>query len=465
MAERKSGPVKPPVIDLTARPAEAKPEKPAATAPETTNPAETAPKPAAAKPARAAGPASPGEPAKPAEAPPPTETIVPEAAKAAPGKPGPGPSPSVPAPRGNAWGPAGLGAVAGAVVAVAVCYGLATTGYWPRPADDAGRLEALDSAVAQAQQAATANGTALTDLGHRIDGVESNLAAKTAAAAQSLGQVQDGLAKLQAAKPPAADLAPIEAELKTLSGRVDAVAAGASSADAGALAANLATVQQSLNDLSTRLSALDGRASATDTAMAGLKSQLDQAKAAIDQAAAAPSPKAIASAMQLPLLLSALETDFAAGRPYAADLSALTAAEPEARVPASVSDAAANGLPAPEEIARQFEARMPDMLAALPGAADTSWQGQLTDWVKGALALRPAGEQQGEGPAAVLSRVEGAVGRHDFAAALKLFDALPQPARDAAGDVAAQMRALADAQDFVANLRKSALAPASGAAS
>ena len=64
----------------------------------------------------------------------------------------------------------------------------------------------------------------------------------------------------------------------------------------------------------------------------------------------------------------------------------------------------------------------------------------------------------------MLSRLEGAVNRHDFAGAAKLLAQLPQPMQQAAGDVAPQLAALAEAQAFVAGLRQTALAPVEGAA-
>ena len=452
MAERKSGPVKPPVIDLTARPAE--PEKSAAAAASIASSA--SPKAAEAKAAEAKAADAKAADARPAEASKPSESQKPAGETAVP--------PARPERRRGAGLALGIsGAIGGAVIATAVCYGLATAGLWPVPASDVdARIAALQSGLADSQKSTAVNTSALAALNTRVGGLESDFAAKLAAASDALAKVQQALGQLQAAKPQPSDLAPVEAEVKALSSRLDAVAAGASSADAGAIAANLASLQQTVSGLAEKLATLDSRGTATDAALGSLKAELASAKAAIDQAASAPSPKAIASAMQLPLLISALEADFAAGRPYAGDLDALKSAVPEAHVPASVSDFAANGLPAPGELSRRFEAAMPDIFAARPPATDSSWQGQATDWLKGLLALRPQGESAGDAPDAVLSRLEAAVGRHDFADAAKLLGQLPPGMQQAAGDVAAQIRALADADSFIAALRSTALAPASG---
>lgn len=428
MAERKSGPVKPPTIDLTARPADS------AKAENISDLAEQ-PVSAAEKPDTPPDP----EPAKPAE-------------------------PAIAAPRSYAnssgWMPAGAGALAGAVIAIAVCYGLAYSGLWPSSSADANQLQ---SRLADVEKSEATSTTTIASLNTRLGGLETDFATKLGAASGSLADIQQSLAKLQQEKPASVDLSPLEVQVKTLTTRLDAVAAGASSADAGALAANLSTAQQSVTDLATKLTALDTRVSATDATIASLKGELDTAKSAIEQAASAPSPKTIASAMQLPLLISALEADFAAGRPYAADLQNLTAAVPETHVPASVGDAAAIGLPAPDELAQQFEASMPTVLGARPAGTDSSWQGQMADWVKGMLALRSQGEMTGDSPDALLSQLETAVNRHDFASATTLLGKLPPPMAQAAGEVAAKIQALADADSFVAGLRKAALSPAAEA--
>ena len=512
MAERKSGPVKPPVIDLTARPA-AKPDAQGATAgtpkPASAGSGKTTPgakteaeKPAgeASKPVVAAAeatvagtvtgpaagapvaagdseatapsgdaetmrPAAPEPDSQPAlsesEAPP-TRATKSDPNPALAGKSaaadGPSAAPAMPPlRRGNGLGSALACGIGGAVVAIVLCYGIAWLGYWPASND--GRLAALDARLTATEKSNATGAAALADLDARFGVLQTNVAAKLAATGSSLTAMQGNIDKLQAS---GGDLAPVRDELKTLSARVDAVAAGASSADAGAIAANLATAQQSLTALTQRVSALDDRAGGTDSAIAALKTELGAAKAAIDQAAAAPSPKTIAAAMQLPLLISALDADFAAGRPFAADLTALESAVPEAHVPASLSGAAATGLPAAADVVAAFETRMPDIMAARPASTDSSWQGQLGDWVKGVLALRQEGAETGDSADAVLSRLEAAVNRHDFAGALTLLGQLPPPMQQAAGDVRPKLQSLADADSFLADLRKKALAPAAG---
>jgi hypothetical protein len=65
----------------------------------------------------------------------------------------------------------------------------------------------------------------------------------------------------------------------------------------------------------------------------------------------------------------------------------------------------------------------------------------------------------------VLSQLEAAVGKHDFAGATVLLDKLPQPMQQAAGDAGKQIRTLADADAFIGGLRQTALKPVTGSPS
>jgi len=467
MAERKPGPVKPPVIDLTARPAEA--AKPSASATQTPQ-AKASPKaietPKVAPTAEATAKEREGtatDASKPASSTAATSSTAEkggsstESARQQPTSP-PRPADSLKArPPVGLWPMAGAG-LGGAIIAIAICYGLAQAGLWPAGPT----VTTIDQRLTQAEQANSAAGAKLAQLSTRLDTLQSDVAAKLATANSTLASMQTSLKALQA---PSADLAGIQNQVKTLSSRLDAIAAGASSADAGALAANLATAQQNLAALSQKVDSLANRASATDTAVTALKSDLASAKAAIDKAAAAPSPQQIAAAMQLPILISAVDADFSAGRPYADDLKALKAAIPEMAIPATIASAATSGLPAAAEVVANFEAKMPDMIAAEPGSSAAGWQGQIADWARGVLALRRQGAEQGNGPDAMLSQLEAAVSRHDFASAAALLGKLPQPMQKAAGDAGRQILTLADADAFIGSLRQTALKPVAGSPS
>jgi hypothetical protein len=444
MAERKSGPVKPPVIDLTARPAkpiaaeDTKPtaEPQATTIPPTPEAAEPKPQPepakAEAKPVDSKPVDSRPPEAKPAGAKPvDSKSTAPKPAK-----------PVAPAKPVNPWLYAGLGAIGGAILGTGLTFGLATAGLLP------------PTAPAFANPAPQ-----LADQANRIAALEGKLADSTgqvAGLAKTVDAQKADIATLQSAKPPTVDLAPIDSRLKTLSDRVEAIAAGASSADAGALAANLAALQKSLGDLGSKVTALSDAQSATDGKLGALNGEIAAAKAALAQEADAAKASATNAAAQLPIALTGLENAFAVGRPYAAELASLRTLQPNVSIPPSVAEHAETGLARPDDLTASFTAALPDILAAEPAKPNAGWQDAAMNWAKTVLALRPAGEISGTDPDAVTSRLEAAIGRHDYAAATSLFAALPEPMRLAAKDLPQQVATQAEAQNFLAGLRSSA---------
>ena len=64
---------------------------------------------------------------------------------------------------------------------------------------------------------------------------------------------------------------------------------------------------------------------------------------------------------------------------------------------------------------------------------------------------------EGATPEAIVSRLEAAVGRRDFAGATALLDQLPEAMQAAAGSVGTDIRTLAAADGFIAILRARAL--------
>ena len=466
MAERKSGPVKPPVIDLKARDA----SQPAET--NTPAPRPAAPKPAASRPV----PAAPAEP----EAASVTETVTervietpaepeakpeprPESVRPIPTPPTPPTPPVRQARLAMPWSAIGLAAAAGAILGTVLTYLMVNVLPFPStapviadPAEQLttldGRLAALEQRVPTLEESAMDTQVSLDTTIAQLDSGIADVKASITALETRLGQVQ---ASIPAAAPPV-DLAPITGQLDTLESRVTAIAAGASSADAAALAESLNVIETSLAGLNSRLDQADARLGEIDA----LRAELDTAKAAIAAQTRQLGGADIGPAVKLPLVVSGLETAFAAGRPYSAELASLRALLPGLEVPAPVAAAAETGLQRPDALAAQFRAAVPDILAGRAAQSTGDWGKDAIEWAKGLLALRPTGEMQGNTPEAIVSRLEAAVERHDFVAAAALLAQLPEPMQSAAGEAAASIRARADADGFIAGLRAQALAPA-----
>lgn len=392
MTDRASGPVKPPVIDLTAR-AQRTEE----------------PRPAQAEPARAR-------------------------------------APDLPANWPILAGVAAAGAVLGTILTYVVATGLPLPARQPvlppdlKPelAAQASRLDTLEATLTTT--AASANKT------------QAALDAASAKFASGLDGLNKDIADVRASIPPPAspvDLAPLESEVKTLKAEVDAIAAGAPGTDANSIAQNLSALETSVESLTTRL---DG----ADSTLTALRADLDAARKALSDHISSALPNEVGPALKLPLLLSGLESAFANGKPFDSELKVLAGVLPDLTIPADLKDAAPAGLSRPDSLMQKFETALPEILAAR-GPTSGDWVAGIADWAKSLLALRPADEQPGDSPEAIVSRVEGAMSRRDYASALALIAQLPASMQAAAKPVGDDIAVHAEADKLVTDLRARAL--------
>lgn len=443
MAERKSGPVKPPVIDLKAREA----SKPAAATTARDKATEAAEDAAASTPETTQATA--------AETPSGTTTETVEE----PARPAPPPPPRPQARLAMPWSAISIAAAAGALLGAGLVYGL---GNWlPLPnsrpviADPAGRLDAQDRNFGDIE----ARLAAVEEQGKRT---QISLDATIAQLDGGLNEVRQSLAAVPAASPPV-DLAPLETQLRALKDRVTAIGAGASSADATALAETISGIEAGIAELRTQLTALDQRVGAADGAIDGLKGEVAAAKTAISTQNQTLGGADIGPAVRLPLVVSGLESAIGNGRPYAVELQGLQALLPDLTVPEMIAASASEGLPRPDAVANSFTAAVPDILAGRAAVSTGDVGEDALEWMKGLLALRPVGEVAGDSPEAIVSRLEGAVGRGDFVTAAELFAQLPPAMQAGAGTSGADIAKLAAAESFMGELRSRALTPAAEA--
>lgn len=450
MAERKQGPVKPPTIDLTPRDASAGDEQSrrggvrksaiegteSSASPEAVRTAEPPPVPPKAEP-----------PQRSRTAEPPQTPRTPE--------PPPTPVPPVSRRPAASWTTLVTAAVVGALLGTALTYVLATM--VPLPGPEAPDLS--PALAAQTDRVAALEGR-LAVMEEGTADVRGVLDASGAALSQQIAALEAGLAEVRAAIPEPVDTVGLETRLRALSSRVDAIAAGASSADAGAIAENLGDLERGAAVLQTDIDSVTTRTGRIEEAVTALESQLAALRSDIETAAAEAEQAPAAAAAQLPLIVSGLESAFATGRPFAAELAGLGGADSDISVPEPLAAQAPAGLVRPDLLDRRFAEAVPAMLAARPVSAGGDWQQSTGDWLAALLALRPAGEIEGDSPEAVVSRLEGAMSRHDYAGASALFLLLPPEMVAAAGTVPADIAAHAAAADLVAALRTRALAPA-----
>jgi hypothetical protein len=408
MADRKPGAVKPPVIDLKAREAGADSVAP--------NEEKTS----RSKPA----PEKPAEP--PRSSPPPR----PQARLAMP------------------WSAIAIAAIAGGALGTALTYGAAAL--LPLPDRRAEIVDPAPELAALSGEVGTL-GTRLDDLEQQTRRTQVSLDATITQLDTGLNTLTQSIADVGSASTPV-DLAPLETKISALEDRLAVTAVG-SGGDTTELAATLSETETALADLTTKVATLTQQLTDQQTA-------LDTARAAISAQSQNPGAGAVTPAVRLPLLVSAFESAIGNGRPFTTELAAVTALLPDIEVPPEVSAGAAAGLPRPDAVASAVHNAIPTILAGRSAAGSGDLGADAVEWVKGLLAVRPVGEVEGETPEAIVSRLEAAVDRRDFAAAGTLLAALPPAMQAAAGPLTTQVDALAAADRFITSVRVRALGPA-----
>lgn len=415
--DNKTGAVKPPVLDLTARDA-----TPTAKG-DALKPDASTSEPDASKPDSAAG----------AKAGSKSTGAVPPIAGAAP----------KPASVRRSGFPV-IAAIAGGVLGVGTAYGLALAGLWPAPpapaqVDDP-RLQQFATAIPELETVTQTAQSELAALNQRIATLEQ-------AEPVQAQPVEVAATPAPPEPAPVVDLSGIEAEIAALQSRVDSLPTEpAQPVDVAGINGDIAALGGRLDELAARLGTAEANLRTIDTTVS-------QTSAAI-----AAQPADIGAVLQLPLILSGLETAFATGRPYETELASLRAASPQTQPPTVIANQATTGLPRPDLIAQRFGELLPAIIAGRPADPDAQWQDGALNWFASAIALRPTGEMEGNTPEAITSRLESAIARRDFAAAQELFAALPQPMRQAAGDVPNMVAAQAEAAQFLQAVRTQALA-------
>jgi hypothetical protein len=410
MAERKRGPVKPPVLDMKA--------------------SETGSKDSAT--------AADEKPAAPAARPRADKPLMPI----------------------GVWSAALIGIAGGAVLGVVLVIVLAFTGLLPGSdrtnlVDLPARMVAAEESVSESlvgMRALNDRVVALQALNDRMTGLQADFDAL----AGEVGGLGDQLRAFEAEPAPeTADLGPLEEHIARLSDRIEAIASGASPADADALAGVLGETRLDMDALGEQVNRLAADFAAREAALGSALAEIAAMRAempAADSGTITPD-----ELLRLPLILSGFEAAISNGRPYATELTALGETLPGVSVPLPVAAAAETGLPRGERAALELSARVPEMLAAQPANPDAEWHQTALERLQALLAIRPAGETEGNTPGAVVSRLEAAVRRQDFAMAEALMALLPAAMQDAAGAVVDDIAALSAAQSFVTELREVAL--------
>ena len=191
MAEKKTGPVKPPIIDATARPSDKDKPAPESTTAET---AKTSQKPEPAQATPKSAQATKPDP-KPTSGSGVTGTASDDKPKPSPAKAGSEAGTAAKAEQPSALAalplvPLAATAGAGALVGLALAYGLASFGYWPQPGQ-APDLSQFDARATRLESAIASREAESEQIADRINGLEAQIAGIEPASTEGLAAQAD----------------------------------------------------------------------------------------------------------------------------------------------------------------------------------------------------------------------------------------------------------------------------------
>ena len=374
-----------------------------------------------------------------------------EQAGAAP--PGASPSDRQAQPAGRGPG-AFRGFLAGALGGALIAALAALAGYlffWPS-ADlaeaDASRLAALETQARTQATEAQRQASALAGLDKRLGALEATNPAGALAA------LDKHLSALDAAN--AANAPKIAAALEAAQGSASGLKELKAEADAA---------RSALPELSARVAKLEASESAPQAAAVGPEiSDLDNRVGKVEAALAAPKTEsrvapekpAFDNSAAVAIVAAALRDKLAQGAPFGTELSALQnlGIEPEKLAPLK---ALANGGPTNEGLADAFATIAPKALAAASsGEKGDAWN-RFLGHIRGMVQVRDLNEASGDDPVALVSQIEAESRGGDLGAALAAFAKLPEPARRAASEWAAEAGAKQQADQALQSIRTSAI--------
>ncbi|MCC0031088.1 MAG: hypothetical protein H6891_13245 [Brucellaceae bacterium] len=117
---------------------------------------------------------------------------------------------------------------------------------------------------------------------------------------------------------------------------------------------------------------------------------------------------------------------------------------------AALRDFAGSGVPTVADLIASFPAAANAMLDAVnKPAEDAGLVDRLMDSARGLVRIRPVGEVEGEGPEAIVARIEAHLKDGDLAAALAEFETLPEPAQQAGSAWAEKLKSRMTAEKLV----------------
>jgi hypothetical protein len=341
------------------------------------------------------------------------------------------------------WIGVGSAAALGGVVALLLLMLLQGIGIVPSPGASAAR-QAADQARAATEALASVD-RRLTAMQAMTDGVPA-LRTDTTATAGRVATAEQALAAL------AANVQALRTDLTALRARIEQAAPSATPADVAAIAARVGRLEAAL----AAGAAPTAGAPATsvpvgdDPRIAALSSRLEAAEATIGRlTTTAPVATTAGTANARTVALANLRRGVDAGRPFAAELDGVAALGPDA-VTAGLRPYAASGIATREALRADFS-KVGDAILAATQGSDDSLFGRLVSGARGLVSVKPTAPIAGSDPPAIVSRMDAAVAKGDFATALREREALPAAGKAASADWSMKVAARIAAETLLAD--------------
>ncbi len=361
-------------------------------------------------------------------------------------------------------------AIAGGVVALAGAAGLQWAGLLAAPGAGTGS-EALSVAVSEMRDRVTTMEQSVSGLPEQSRSLAEQAVSQALSKTGEMSAAVDGVRlQLEAIDAKVAGLekaisggeAGDTAAISRIASRLDALETTSarleqSVADAGAAA----EIAGKLTALETQLLTVSDSAALGNDA---LSARIDDLAGEVSKLSAAIAAQSEQPRVARAIAAAALKSAIDRGLPFMSELETYAAVAnpggaPDPNVEA-LSGLAAAGVPTVSALQKGMAAAADSIIAAANSMPeDAGVVDRLFSSARSLVKVRPVGEVEGESVAAIVARMEAALGASDLETAVREAAALPDIAKPAAADLVASIRARMTANAIVAETVSGALAP------
>jgi len=375
--------------------------------------------------------------------------------------------------------PALLGTIGGAILGVVITYLLAFSDLLPTPkkpeaniainqeiSNNQSMIANLQQQISSFTDKSNSSENALVALSNQLETIEktTNTNIKTTQNIadennQSISEITKNINILQSELQTQAnqfsntDLNKIDKQIEIFEEKLNALAVGASSEEATQIAASLSDLRNNEKNLLAQINLIKTDLDNNGSNIAELENKLNQLSEQIAQTKLETNLIKIDPSNQpLSLAISKFENAIYNGESFNKPLDAIKTALPTIILPQNLEKLAISGLDNPDNIIVEFSNLVPTILRATPSNKDANWRQSLLERSMSILAIRPKGEVAGDSPAQIVARIEASLSNKDFISANELINQLPNKMQTATAQTGKKIADFSLAQTFEQNI-------------